>query len=294
MSIDFRQLRYFVTLADTLHFGRAAALLHISQPPLSRQVAALEAELGVTLFKRSSRQVELTVAGRHFHEQAVRIIEALDGAVRSTQATERGERGVLRIGFTMSAAWSVLPPLIKAYGEASPDVDLQLSEVLPRELNDALTSGGADVGIAFPWQRPAGLEYLAIHAEPLCAVLPADHPLAAQAELAVADLAGEPFITFPAATAPALHELVIGCCRDNGFEPRIRLETHLQQTIVNLVAEGLGVSLVPWSMSKMQLPGAVFRAVSATRMVEQGVIWAAGNGNPCLPRFLACARAFGR
>lgn len=293
MAIDFRQLRYFVTLADTLHFGRAAALLHISQPPLSRQIAALEEELGVTLFKRSSRQVELTVAGRHFHEQTVRIIEALDGAVRSTQATERGERGVLRIGFTMSAAWSVLPPLIKAYGDGAPEVDVQLNEVLPRELNDVLISGTVDVGIAFPWQRPAGLEYLAIHAEPLCAVLPANHRLARKTEVAVADLAGEPFITFPAATAPALHELVIGCCRENGFEPRIRLETHLQQTIVNLVAEGLGVSLVPWSMSKMQLPGAVFRAVSVTRMVEQGVIWAASNDNPCLSHFLACARAFG-
>ena len=292
MTMDFRQLRYFVALADTLHFGRAAALMHISQPPLSRQIAALEEELGVQLFKRSTRQVELTAAGRHFHEQAVRIIEALNTAVRSTQATERGERGVLRVGFTMSVAWSVLPPLIKAYSDAYPEADIQLSEVLPRELNDALTSGSVDVGIAFPWQRPPGLEYLAVFTEPLCAVLPAGHRLAKQKTVNVGDLADEPFITFPAATAPALHEMVIGCCREHGFEPRIRLETHLQQTIVNLIAEGLGVSLVPQSMSKMQLPGAVFRPVTAPRMVEQGVIWAAGNDNPCLACFLACARAF--
>jgi DNA-binding transcriptional LysR family regulator len=292
MTMDFRQLRYFVALADTLHFGRAAALMHISQPPLSRQIAALEEELGVQLFKRSTRQVELTAAGRHFHEQAVRIIEALNTAVRSTQATERGERGVLRVGFTMSVAWSVLPPLIKAYSDAYPGADIQLSEVLPRELNDALTSGSVDVGIAFPWQRPPGLEYLAVFTEPLCAVLPAGHRLAKPQTVNVSDLADEPFITFPAATAPALHEMVIGCCREHGFEPRIRLETHLQQTIVNLIAEGLGVSLVPQSMSKMQLPGAVFRPVTAPRMVEQGVIWAAGNDNPCLACFLACARAF--
>lgn len=290
MPVDFRQLRYFLALADTLHFGRAATLLHISQPPLSRQIAALEEELGVVLFNRTSRQVELTAAGRHFQEQAARIIEALDVAVRSTQATERGERGVLRVGFTMSAAWSVLPPLIRVYSDAYPDADVQLSEVLPRELNDALISGNADIGIAFPWQRPPGLEYMPIYAEPLCAVLPTGHRLAQHHEIAVAQLASEPFITFPVATAPALHELVIGCCREHGFEPRIRMETHLQQTIVNLVAEGLGVSLVPQSMSRMQLPGAVFRPVSATRMVEQGAIWAASNDNPCLKCFLDCAR----
>ena len=292
MTIDLRQLRYFVTLADTLHFGRAATLLHISQPPLSRQVAALEEELGVSLLKRSTRLVELTAAGRHFHEQAKRIIAGLDTAVRSTQAIERGELGVLRVGFTMAAAWSVLPPLIRRYSDAFPQADVQLSEVLPKELNDALMSGNVDVGIAFPWQRPPGLEYLAVHTEPLCAVVPSDHHLAQGDEIAVSDLAAEPFITFPATTAPALHELVIGCCREHGFEPRIRFETHLQQTIVNLVAEGLGVSLVPQSMSKMQLTGAKFLPVSGTRMVEQGVIWAAENDNPCLARFLDCARAF--
>lgn len=290
MTLDFRQLRYFVVLADTLHFGRAAALLHISQPPLSRQIAALEEALGVVLFQRTSRQVELTAAGRHFHEQAARILASLDAAVRSTQATARGERGVLRVGFTMSAAWSVLPRLVKRFGDAYPDADIQLNEVLPRELNESLLSGQADIGIAFPWQRPAGLEYLRVYLEPLCAVLPAGHRLAARPEIAVDELAGEPFITFPASTAPALHEMVIGCCREHGFEPHVRLETHLQQTIVNLVSEGLGVSLVPQSMSRMQLPGAVFLPVSAPRMVEQGLIWAAGNANPCLPRFLECAR----
>ena len=289
--MDLRQLRYFVTLADTLHFGRAATLLHISQPPLSRQIAALEESLGVSLLKRSTRLVELTASGRHFHEQAKRIIAGLDSAVRSTQAIERGELGILRVGFTMAAAWSVLPPMIKHYSDAFPQAEIQLSEVLPRELDDALMSGNVDVGIAFPWQRPPGLEYLAVLAEPLCAVVPSAHPLAQNDSIAVCDLANEPFITFPATTAPALHELVIGCCRDHGFEPRIRLETHLQQTIVNLVAEGLGVSLVPQSMSKMQLAGAVFRPVSGTRIVEQGMIWAADNDNPCLARFLECAHA---
>ena len=116
MTIELRQLRYFVALADTLHFGRAATQLHITQPPLSRQIAALEDTLGVALFVRSSRQVELTAAGRHFHEHAVRVLAALDGAVRSTQATARGERGVLRVGLRADFAhWRVQRPAALCY-----------------------------------------------------------------------------------------------------------------------------------------------------------------------------------
>lgn len=294
MLPDLRQLRYFLALADTLHFGRAARLLHISQPPLSRQIAALEELLGVQLFQRSSRQVELTAAGRHFHGQARRLLDSLEQAVQGTRAVDRGERGSLRLDFTMAAAWSALPPLIKAYRRDFPEVAVQLGERLPRELDDSLLAGRCDVGLAFPWQRPPGLEYLCVHREPLWAVLPADHPLASRETLAVRELAAEPFITFPAATAPALHELVVGCCREQGFEPRISLETHLQQSIVNLVAEGLGVSLVPRSMGKMQLPGAAFRPIEQPRQVEQGIIWAAANANPCLPHFLHCARRLRR
>ena len=146
MTIELRQLRYFVALADTLHFGRAATQLHITQPPLSRQIAALEDMLGVALFVRSSRQVELTAAGRHFHAQALHILAALDTALRSTQATARGERGVLRVGFTMSAAWNVLPALIRRYGDAFPAAEIQLMDVDGREqkLKDALEPLRAD------------------------------------------------------------------------------------------------------------------------------------------------------
>lgn len=293
IMIDLRQLRYFVTLGDTLHFGRAAAQLHISQPPLSRQIAALEEELGVELVARNSRHVALTPAGRHFHEQATRLFQSLEAAVHGTRAVARGERGVLHVGFTMSAAWNVMPPLTRIFGESHADVRLQLTEVLPSELGESLLSGSIDAGIAFSWQRAEGLEYLPIHSEPLCAVLPTNHRLARRKVIDVAELAGEPFVTVPVAAAPALYELVMGCCRDHGFEPHINLQTQLQQTIVNLVAEGLGVSLVPQSMGKIRLEGAMFRPVSHPRIVEQGVIWAAGNGNPCLTPFLDCARRFG-
>lgn len=292
--IDLRQLRYFITLAETLHFGRAAAQLHISQPPLSRQIAALEQELGVALFARNSRHVSLTPAGRHFHEQTARLARGLEEAIHGTRAVARGELGMLHVGFTMSAAWNVMPPLARQFGEACPEVSLHLTEVLPSALSDALLAGSIDAGIAFSWQRTAGLEYLRVHVEPLCAVLPARHRLARSESVDIAALAGEPFVMVLDEAAPALRELVIGSCRDHGFEPHIRLETQLQQTIVNLVAEGLGVSLVPESLGKMRLPGAVFRPVGHPRKVEQGVMWAVSNDNPCLAPFLACARQFAR
>lgn len=289
--IDLRQLRYFKVLGETLHFGQAAELLHISQPPLSRQIAALERTLGVPLLARNSRTARLTPAGRRFHEQTRTLLDALDRAVRDAQATARGERGQLRLGFTMLAAWNVLPRLLKDYADAHPDVDVALTEVVPRDLAAALAAGDADLGITFPGRLPPTLSYLPLHSEPLCAVLPAGHRLAQAAAVPVGELAGEPFVTFPASTAPALHEVVSACCRTHGFAPKARLETDLQQTIVNLVAAGLGVSLVPDSMRRMQLPGAVFRPLVASPRLELGVAWRIGNDNPCLPGFLAHARA---
>jgi len=286
--IELRQLRYFMALAEHLHFGKAAESLHITQPPLSRQIAALEADLGVVLFSRHSRSVELTAAGRDFHRHAKTALAGLDLAIRSARASARGERGELRVSFTMVAAWILLPELLKAYSDAYPEVSLVLDEVLPRDLGPALEHGEADVALTFPSSGSTSLCYLALRREPLCAVLPASHALAATAEFSIAALADEPFITFPRQTAPALHEAVMSCCRCAGFEPKIRLETHLQQTIVNLVAEGLGVSVVPSAMRKMQMPGVVFRTIEHSPPVEYGVVWSPRNENPCLNTFLRC------
>ncbi len=148
-----------------------------------------------------------------------------------------------------------------------------------------------DVALTFPEREPGQRLYRTLQREPLCAVLPTVHPQAQTAELDLAKLAGEPFITFPPATAPALHESVMDCCRQHGFAPSVRMETHLQQTIVNLVAEGLGVSLVPDSMRRMQLPGVAFRSIADSPQVEYGAAWSPHNDNPCLAAFLRSAGA---
>lgn len=287
--MDLRQLRYFVTLAETLHFGRAAERLHITQPPLSRQIAALEEALGTSLFTRHSRAVALTPAGEHFLGHARRLLSDLELAVHTTRTAAEASRRTLRIGFTMYAAWNLLPGLVRAYSDTWPDDTLTLDETLPRDLQQALMSGEADAGISFPLLVGSSLHYRPLYREPLCAVLPEDHPRADDERVAVAALADEAFVTFPATTAPALHEAVMTCCRAARFAPRIRLEAHLQQTIVNLVAEGLGVALVPDSMRRMRLAGAVFRPLDESPTIEQGLYWHPRNANPALASLLSCA-----
>lgn len=287
--MELRQLRYFVTLAETLHFGRAAERLHITQPPLSRQISALEAMLGTSLFERHSRSVIMTPAGEQFLTHARRLLSDLELAVQATQAAADATHRELRIGFTMYAAWNLLPGLVRSYSDAHPADSLTLEETLPRDLQQALMTGQADVGISFPMLIGGALHYRPLYREPLCAVLPQDHPRAGDASLAVAALAKEPFVTFPASTAPALHEAVMACCRRAGFEPTIRLETHLQQTIVNLVAAGLGVALVPDSMRRIQLQGAVFLPLDDSPSIEQGIYWHPNNTSPALADFLAGA-----
>ncbi|GAB3681372.1 LysR family transcriptional regulator [Salinisphaera aquimarina] len=289
--MDFRQLRYFAVLAETLNFGAAARRLHITQPPLSRQIAALESRLGVALFTRTSRSVALTAAGVDYHAHVLRLLDDVDRAERSARATAHGHHGELSVGFTMYAAWNLLPKLIRAFTDQRPQISIRLEETLPGHLDEALASARADVGIGFPSQLRRTLRYRSLFREPLCAVLPSTHRLAEQPLIAVDELAQEPFVTFPRTTAPALYEALSSCCARHGFEPTIRLETHLQQTIVNLVAAGLGVSLVPESMRRMQLPGAVFHPIRDAPLIEQGIYWSAHNHNPCLAPFLECSRA---
>lgn len=292
MKFDLRQLNYFVVLAETKHFGLAAAKLHISQPPLSRQIASLESALGVVLLERSTRHVALTPTGVHFYQEAKRLLNQYQSLIDSTQAVARGEKGTLTIGFTMSAAWSVLPGLIRQLSEAFPLIDVKLIELLPSALNQSLLAGEIDCGVAYPWQKPSGFSYHALFREPLCAVVPATHPLAAAGQIEPHQLRDEVFISFPSRTAPALHTLVWQCCLEGGFEPNVKFETHLQQTIVNLVAEGLGVAIVPHSMSKMQLAGAVFIPLTSKQMVEQGAIWLTSNDNPSLNSAKQCFQTY--
>jgi DNA-binding transcriptional LysR family regulator len=287
--LDIKPLRYFVTLAETRHFGRAAARLNLSQPPLSRQLAALEASLDVRLLERNSRTVALTPAGERFLADAKGILAAVEQAGRNARAVARGEAGALSVGFTMYAAYSVIPAYARAFGNTWPDVALQLREVVSHDLVAQVLDGRIDAAVVMAGGRYGELSSRVVVREPLCVALSRHHPRARARRLRIGQLAGEPFVMTASEAAPALRASIDALCRQAGFEPTVHLEVQLQQTVLNLVDEGVGVALVPASMRKSRLPGVVFRPLAEAPLSELVLLWSSRNSNPCLAHFLALA-----
>jgi len=260
---DLRQLRHFVAVAERLHFGRAAAALHISQPPLSRSIRDLEARVGATLLARSRRRVELTPEGARFLEEAKRVIAQLERAVLEVGRMASGAGGRLRIGFVSLADYGVLPGLLKAYKAARPGVALALREMLTPEQSAALAAGELDFGLLLPPVQVPELEHLVVQRERFVAALPARHRLAgARGRLAVRELADEAFVMAPREIAPGLHDIVAGLAARAGFAPRVAQEAIQMQTVVSLVSSGLGVALVPASLANLGRRGVVYREIA--------------------------------
>jgi len=287
--VDIRHLRYFLALAEHLHFAKAAAIVNVTQPSLSRQIAALEDELGCELFVRNSRSVSLTAAGLELQRSAQKVVDSLNGAIRTTQAVARGERGELKIAFTSMIAWTAFPTLVRRYSVQYPNVGINLTEMLPNDLIQSVRTGESDLCLAFRTEVSQPLSYEALQSEKLCIALPADHPHAGKKRLNLSLLKGEPFILSPRTIAPTLHDAIMSLCHAAGFEPQVRMHTHLQGTIVNLVAEGLGVSVVPQAMAKSGMQGVAFISLPESSAMEMGIVWSQENQNPCLMGFLEIA-----
>lgn len=289
--VDLRQMRCFVALADTLHFGRAAQRLHMTQPPLSRQIAAIEKTLGVRLVERDSRHVALTAAGLRFADDARAVLTAAEQAERNARLAHTGELGEVHVGFMMHAAHSSVPPMTRRFTAAHPGVALRLHETFPAELPARILDGRLDAGIGFRVDDTHGLCSRVIHEEPLCVALPSAHALSAHASLRAGQLAGEPLVAVAEDVAPTLRRTIHDHLLRAGVTPDIRLETHLQQSIVSLVAEGLGIALVPSSMRRITLHGLAYRDLEDAPTIEQVIYWRRDNLNPALPRLLASLEA---
>jgi DNA-binding transcriptional LysR family regulator len=291
MAPSFSQFRYFCAVAECRHFGRAAGRLNMSQPPLSRQIAMLEQELGALLFERSRKGAELTPAGRQFYIDAQAVLRLVQQAERNVATAAQGQVGDLSIGFTMCAAHSVVPPLTRLYVSAFPSVRLHIREVMPKALEHELEEGLIDFGITFPGIDAVDLRTATLLHEPMSLVVPHDHPLARKRRVDVADLANETFLIVPHEQAPSLHESIVRRCQLAGFTPRIGLEVHLQQTIVSFVAEGLGIAFVPASMRRAHVQGAVFKPVAEPPTLDELLIWKSANKNPCMTGLIDAARS---
>lgn len=292
-SPELWQLRYFIAVAERLHFGRAAAALHISQPPLSRAIRALEDRLGVALLNRSRRRVELTPEGGRLLEDAKRLIEQLERTVQEVRAMAGGERGRLRVGFVSLADYGVLPSLLKAYKAAHPGVGLALREMLSPEQAAALASGELDFGLLLPpVSGGAALEHVPVQREPFVVALPARHRLAAErGRLAMRSLAGESFVMVPREIAPGLYDIVTGLAARAGFSLNVAQEAIQMQTVVSLVSSGLGAAIVPASVANLGRRGVVYRRLADKHpSLELRLAWRRGPLGAAARGFVALAK----
>jgi DNA-binding transcriptional LysR family regulator len=243
--MEFRQLKYFVTVARELHFAKAAELLDITQPALSKQIRVLETELGIQLFTRTKRTVKLTKAGEVFLSEARQLLQQADKAIKLAQRTALGEVGRLTIGFTATATYTVLPELIGRFRAIYPQVEVEMLELCTEAQVTALNRNEIDLGFLHPPIDTRGLELCPILAEEFVVVLPKQHHLATKQLLLVKDLAKESFILHPRSEGPFLYDGFIKLCRQDGFQPQIVKEVDTHQTRICFVAAGMGITFIP-------------------------------------------------
>jgi DNA-binding transcriptional LysR family regulator len=301
--MELRHLRYFLAVAEERHVTRAARRLGIQQPPLSQQIRALEREVGTPLFVRRPRGVELTEPGRVFLGEARAVLAQLEHAVASTRRTARGEQGRISVGFTSSAPFHpFVPRVIRAFREAHPLVSLSLEESGTPDLIEGLRSERLDAAfIRTPVPDPSGLVVEPLLDEPMLVALPKRHPLAraagaAATPLRLSALAGETFILYRRGTGPGLYDGIIAACHGAGFSPKIGQEAPRIVSSLNLVATGLGISIVPECLRRMNLDGVVYRRQRATPPLRAPLFAAArqGDASPALARFLELGRRTAR
>lgn len=293
--MELRTLRYFVTLAEELHFGRAAGRLAITQPPLSLAIRGLEEELGVLLFARTRRQVAITHAGSAFLEQARAILARTAEAVQIAQAADRGEVGRLTIGYMSASIFTLLPPVLREFAARHPGVHLDLRELtLPQQIA-ALRNGDMHAGFVRPPVTDAELTSEPLLDEPLLVALPSGHPLTKSRRLHVTALAREPFVMFQRAPGLVLHDLVLGFCLRHGFAPSVTQQASQTHAVVGLVSAGIGVALVPASAQEIRLRGVEFRPLAEkSPAVGTCLAWRRDDTSPALKAFVHTARRVSR
>ncbi len=285
--MEFRQLRYFVTVAQELHFGKAAARLEITQPALSKQIHLLETKLGIQLFMRTKRTVKLTKAGEVFLEQTQRLLEQAEKAIKLAKRTALGEVGKLTIGFTVTATYTVLPDLIRRFRSYYPEVEVEMLELCTEAQVSALNQGKIDLGFLHPPIDSRGLEVYPILAEEFVVVLPPQHPLLSKQSLSLKDLASESFILHPRIEGPFLYDGFLKSCHRVGFEPQIVKEVGSHQSRICFVAAGMGITFIPSGLKPLASQDLVCKPIKDISLkLELAAAWRSIAMMPVLQEFL--------
>lgn len=263
--MELRHLRYFIAVAEELHFTRAAERLHIGQPPLSHAIQVLEADVGARLLERTKRWVRLTEAGKLFLADARRILALAEQAGETARRAERGEAGELRIGFTYSTPLTPLfADVINRYRQDYPLVTLTLHEMATLRQLDAIGERTLDLGFVRPPEVPlaANIKLTSLREDPLVVVLPIGHRLAAKTEIAIRELEDESFVMYPPGAGTGIYPQIFRLCRAAGFAPRIGQTAGEASTIIGLVAAGCGITLLPASFDRIRMDGVCYRAIA--------------------------------
>ncbi|MBY6412974.1 LysR family transcriptional regulator [Rhodococcus sp. BP-252] len=286
---SLNRLTCFIAVAEELHFGRAAERLHMTQPPLSRQIQQLENEVGVQLIDRTSRSVTLTAAGVAFLPDARRIVHLAEGAVLTVRRVPTGDLGTVTVGFTGASAHAVLPQLLEKAREQLPDVKVVLREMVSAVQMESLAIGDIDLGLARPPLNRPGISSRPVLHESFVAALPESHPLAQHDKLTIEEFDDQPIVMYSPVDARYFHELLISTFTVVGVTPRYVQYVTQVHTMLVLVRSGIGMALVPSSSRTMQPEGVVFRPIDTTpkRPVELHAAWRPDNENPALHRFMS-------
>ncbi|MGB7799768.1 LysR family transcriptional regulator [Buttiauxella sp.] len=275
MNIELRHLRYFVAVAEELHFGRAAARLRISQPPLSQQIQTLEQQIGARLLARTNRSVNLTAAGIQFLQDARQILSQVEVAAGRAARLHQGETGELRIGFTSSAPFiKTVSDSLSTFRRSYPDVHLQMQEINTREQIAPLNDGKLELGLMRNTRLPETLDWKLVLREPLLAMVHRDHALAQSKMISLQQLANEPFVFFDPHVGTGLYDDILGLLQRHGITPYITQEVGEAMTIIGLVSAGLGVSILPASFKRVRLSEVVWLPIAEPEaQSEMWLVW---------------------
>jgi DNA-binding transcriptional LysR family regulator len=288
--IELRHLRYFLAVAETLHFGRAAEKLGMAQPPLSQQIRNLERYLGYPLFDRTTRGVRLTRVGQFFLERARTTLAKVGDDVEMARRLGSGQEGALTVGFAGSIMFTGLPKAIRLYRRMHPNVELRLREGATEEQMPFLLDGTLDVGFLRDGEAREGVTIETMLQEPFVAVLPSRHKLASQTAISPAALKDEAFVLFSRHMGALAYDRTVACCEAEGFRPNFVQHAPQWPTVLRLVAAGLGVSLAPACVARITTPGVVFKRLRSRHWTSIDIGMKAKLDNPAAEAFLLIVR----
>jgi DNA-binding transcriptional LysR family regulator len=256
--MELRQIRSFLSVAETLHFGRTAELIHLSQPALSLQIRALEEEVGARLFERNRRKTTLTAAGLAFRDDAAAALSQLEGAIHRARLAANGKLGRLRIGFISTAGREIVPAIVRQFREFNPEVELSLRNIVTAEQVQMLEAGSLDIGfVRLPIGGHSALDVVTVHREPFVLIVPSSHKLAKRKAVRLRELAGQDFVMYERTYAPGFHDLIFGILRDARIVPNVSQTAGEIPTLISLVDSGMGITILPASAARYSVASVV-------------------------------------